>query len=85
MTKDEYVLNGLPHAAGDDSDLPELKREITRELAAFIHGNGQADWTDLHKLLDDIQPPATVARLAAEAAAAVLIAFERGYRMEREP
>jgi hypothetical protein len=69
-------------SAFDEKTLYLMRAEIEYDLDKLFH-TGQlpprlADW------LDAIQPPSTIAREAATAAAAVLLAFERGYRMSQE-
>lgn len=66
----------------DDLTLRGMQIELTTDLAAFFQGSATNDQrVRLNDWLDSIQPPSTIARLAAQAAAAVLVAFERGYTM----
>lgn len=62
----------------DTNELEDLKINITEEIAAAI-----GDLSDEKKMfIRAIQPPESIIQLAAEAAASVLMAFERGYRMD---
>jgi hypothetical protein len=59
------------------SELDTLKEKLAEELFHEI-----ADWAEEEgAVLKEVQPPESVIRLAAEAAANVIMAFERGYRM----
>jgi len=59
-------------------DLEDLQSIIAEMLADKIYELGQTE-----PALMELQPPSTICELAAQAAAAVLIAFERGYRMDK--
>jgi hypothetical protein len=58
-------------------DLHALEVRLTQELEEAIAGLGNDDQT----YLSEIQPSSAIVRCAAIAAAQVLLAFERGYRM----
>ena len=59
------------------SELEKLKEDLTEELFHEI-----CDWAEKEGThLKDVQPPESIIRHAAEAAANVILAFERGYRM----
>lgn len=62
--------------APDDRDLESLQLGVTQELAALLFA-GLPQMTRV----SDLQPPTTVVVHMARAAAEVLIAFERGYRL----
>ena len=65
----------------NDKELNALEDDIIDELEAVI-----GDLTDDKDFrVCEIQPPSSVVRHAAQAAAQVLMAFERGYRMESSP
>jgi hypothetical protein len=59
-------------------ELEKLEKRVTKSLEQSI--SILAD--DPLDVIFDIQPPNTVIHHAAQAAAAVLLAFERGYRMD---
>lgn len=60
-----------------DTELEKLKEDLTEELF-----HEMADWAEEEgTFLQQVQPPESVIRHAAEAAANVILAFERGYRM----
>jgi hypothetical protein len=61
-----------------EKEFEELEAEVVEELAAVI-----GDFADDKKgsTVRDIQPTEPVIRAMAQAAAAVLIAFEHGYRL----
>ena len=59
------------------NQLEPLEYAITIELESAI--NHMAD--QVTSAMADIQPPTSIAHAAAVAAAQVLMAFERGYRM----
>lgn len=64
-----------------NSELELLEISIISELEARI-----IELSDnVDSAMSDIQPPTTIVRAAAVAAAQVLMAFERGYRMESQP
>lgn len=65
----------------DDTEMEDLEAAILDELEAAIEDAA----ADPLRKLSEIQPPTTIVRAAAAAAAQVLIAFERGYRMSGEP
>lgn len=56
----------------------QMDFEVTEELVALI---GEYSETVGSKV-NDLQPPSSIVRAMANAATQVLIAFERGYRME---
>lgn len=59
------------------TELEKLKENIAEELFHEI-----CDWAEKEgTFLQEVQPPESVVQLAAEAAASVIMAFERGYRM----
>jgi hypothetical protein len=58
-------------------EMEQLETNVAEELEAVI----EAAVTEF-AALREIQPPTSVVKLAAEAAAKVLLAFERGYQME---
>lgn len=60
----------------DEGDLSSLRDGIIETLADEIFRLSQEATP-----LAEVQPPSSVCLLAAQAAADVLIAFERGYRM----
>lgn len=69
----------------DGDDLLTLQGKITEEIDAALGDLGDVLAEDgASELASYIQPPSTITRLAAEAAAAVYIAFERGYRIDAE-
>jgi hypothetical protein len=61
----------------DDKELAELEVSVTATLEAAI--GEYVDYSD--NRLHEIQPPTSVIRHAAQAAAQVHVAFERGYQM----
>lgn len=63
------------------NQLELLEYAITVELEARIIELGD----NVDSAMSDIQPPTSIAHAAAVAAAQVLMAFERGYRMESAP
>lgn len=63
------------------NQLELLEYAITVELESAI--NHMSD--QVTSAMSDIQPPTSIAHAAAVAAAQVLIAFERGYRMDTAP
>lgn len=63
----------------DTKELESLKECLVKELVDVIE-NLSADGETY--VGGDIQPPESIIQLAAEAAASVLMAFERGYRMD---
>jgi hypothetical protein len=62
-------------------ELEKLELDITEEVAAAI-----GDLVDGHEssIIKETQPPESVIQAMAVAAAQVLMAFERGYRMSEE-
>lgn len=58
-------------------ELKRLEEAATEEIERAIYKL----IVDDSAKVNDVQPPTSVIRLAAEAAAKVLIGFERGYRM----
>lgn len=69
----------------DGDDLQTLQGLITEEIDAALGDLGDVLAEDgAGALGSEIQPPSTITRLAAAAAAAVYIAFERGYRLDAE-
>lgn len=65
----------------NDKELDKLEGDIVDELEAVI--GDLTDDTDFR--VHEIQPPSSIVRHAARAAAQVLMAFERGYQMESSP
>lgn len=63
-------------------EMNELQMDITREINDALNLLVKAKGNS--RLAEDIQPVSSVLILAAQAAAAVFIAFERGYRMSAE-
>lgn len=61
----------------DEKELTRLEEAATEEIERAIYKL----IVDEGGKVNDVQPPSSVIRLAAEAAAKVLIGFERGYRM----
>ena len=59
-------------------ELEELETDIVDELAAII---GDVVVGTKRSIIKDTQPPESIIQAMATAAAQVLIAFERGYRM----
>lgn len=51
-----------------------IAMELTHVITEFAEGHNSS-------VVKDLQPPSTIIRAMATAAAQVLIAFERGYRM----
>ena len=68
----------MTNADAHHKDLEELENQIREELAAII-----GDFADdkSGSTIRDIQPTEAVIQAMATAAAQVLIAFERGYRL----
>ena len=66
-----------------EQELEQLEDDVTEAIAAAIGDLCDSAWIDgeMTGPLITIQPPETVIRHAARAAAQVLLAFERGYRM----
>lgn len=62
----------------NEEELNKLESDIIDELEAVIGGLT----VDTDFRVHEIQPPSSIVRHAAQAAAQVLMAFERGYRME---
>lgn len=60
-----------------EDNFDELEAELSREIIFLLADKME----DLTSKLADVQPPTSVMELAANAAASVLVAFERGYRM----
>ncbi len=63
------------------AELDELEEAITEEIEEILAICARNDGADGLAGLADIQLPSTVLHHAAQAAAQVLMAFERGYRM----
>lgn len=61
-----------------DEELEKLEGDIEEELAAVI---GDLVDGEESSTIKDVQPPESVIKAMAVAAAQVLMAFERGYRM----
>lgn len=61
-----------------DKELEKLEDDITEELAAII--GDVVDGKESSTIMD-VQPPESIIQAMAVAAAQVLIAFERGFRM----
>lgn len=59
----------------NNEDLKETEKEATKELYTLIRDAKGCE------ALEGLQPPRSVVVAMAKAAAQVLIAFERGYRM----
>lgn len=59
-------------------DLEKLEKRVIKGLERAISIAAE----DPLDAVSEVQPPSTVVHHAAQAAAAVLMAFERGYRME---
>ena len=68
------TMDVIEQVFGDD--LPETETVLATEIAETLTTLAEGLST-----LADMQPPSTVIECAARAAAAVIIAFERGYRM----
>lgn len=69
-----------------DMDLPELEMALVDGLAVLFTVGAESDEDNdaldrLHRAVEQVQPPSTVARMAANSAAAVLLAFEHGYQL----
>ena len=62
----------------DKEEEKELEEDLVAELESALLTLSNDPETKVH----EVQPPHSVVMLAARAAAQVLIAFERGYRME---
>lgn len=62
-----------------ERELEELEDQVREEMAAIIgdYANDEAGST-----IRDLQPTEAIIQAMATAAAQVLIAFERGYRMD---
>ena len=73
----EEIAQGETVQDVSDLELQDIEREVTEELEMLISDAPSGDCP----MLNDTQPPTSVIRLMAEAAAKVLMAFERGYRM----
>ena len=65
-----------------DVELSDLLTDLSNEIADHLRLLQKAKRTS--HLANDIQPTSSVLVLAAQAAAAVFVAFERGYRMSVE-
>lgn len=63
----------------DRKNFVELEDDITEEIGAAI--GDLCDGEIGSSVVKDIWPPSAVIQAMARAAAAVLIAFERGYRL----
>ena len=72
------LLEALDSVPAEDTELAEVKETLVCEIGGLLSDYGKLDMP----MLKDIQLPTSVIELAAEAAAAVIMAFERGYRME---
>ncbi len=59
------------------SELEKLKEKLVEEIAQAIYELAEKQGTSVN----EVQPPTSIVSHAAEAAASVLLAFERGYRM----
>lgn len=64
-----------------EEEFLHMKKQIKKELASAILGITEGDGESIIK---NIQPPTSVIAEMAKAAAAVLIAFEHGYRMDSQ-
>ncbi len=64
----------------NEEELNALEDSIIDELEAVM--GDLADEKDFR--LSEVQPPSSIVRCAAQAAAQIFMAFERGYRMESE-
>jgi hypothetical protein len=62
-----------------EKELEDLRDLVVEEMAAII-----GDFANDKRVstISDMQPPESIIQEMAQAAAAVLIAFERGYRMD---
>ena len=60
-------------------DLEELESDVQEELSAII---GDVVVGKERSTIKDLQPPESVIQAMAAAATQVLMAFERGYRMD---
>lgn len=69
-----FLMDEVDRLTGEDSDLAEIESTLVDEIERLLSG------TNL-PMLNDMQPPTSIFKLAAEAAAKVIMAFERGYRM----
>lgn len=65
----------------ENDDLDDLEADLVESLEAVLGDHAE----DETFRLSQIQPPTSIVRAAAAAAAQVFIAFERGYRMNQEP
>ena len=73
----------LTAAENDELALIAFQQDLTKNLAHFFYGDLTDDIKhNLDGALDTLQVTTNIAMLAAQAAVAVLIAFERGYRMD---
>ncbi len=78
----QAAIEGAIEEADDEGvtdwdDLPEVERNLAQELAVYLEDAPSGACP----MFNDIQPPTSVIALAAEAAAKVIMTFERGYRM----
>ena len=62
--------------AKDDYD--KLKKDLQASIRDMLAGLAEVNYAPLYT----VQPPSTVIEDAAEAAARVFVAFERGYQMD---
>lgn len=60
-----------------DAELDDVELQLTDELEELLGSDAAGDCP----MLNDMQPPTSVIALAAQAAAKIIMAFERGYRM----
>jgi hypothetical protein len=61
----------------EEKELEQLREEMVDEMAQEIYVLSRKDGP-----VNKVQPPESVIELAAQAAASVLMAFERGYQMD---
>lgn len=61
----------------DELEAQKLEGQITGELFNLIYSRNNVQ----KSVIGELQPTTTISMLMARAAAQVLIAFERGYRM----
>jgi len=70
-----------PITSPDYEEMIDLQRRLENEIYDILYNT--AEDARLASAVAEVQPPSSVVRLTAQAAANVLMAYERGYRMER--
>ena len=71
-------LEALVEPLSHEQEMENFQEEVTEELFCCI---GDLKDDEAGSTVRDLQPPESVVRAMAVAAAQVLIAFERGYRI----